>query len=340
MALRPGGATRLAAALIAAAFTLAACGGGGDEGSAESKRTPGAAASAPAQAGDAPPRVLDENFPDPDVLKVGNTYYAYATQPTDNSMNLSLATSPDLTSWQLSSTDPLPNLPMWATAGRTWAPDVTQIGDTFVMYITARNTDPDLQCIGVAKSSKPDGPFEPVGNKALICPAEQGGAIDPASFVDTDGKRYLLWKNDGNCCGKDTWLYLQPMTPDGLRTAGAPKKLIKQTEGWEGNLVEAPTLVRHGSTYVLFYSANDYGGEKYATGYATAPKIDGPYEKADGPLMTTDEIDVIGPGGQDIVNLPGGKTRIVFHGWDQAIVSRGMYVADLTWEGDRPVVKP
>jgi beta-xylosidase len=332
-------ATKFAAGFAGAVFVLAGCGGDG-ESRTDSKRTPGPAASEADPAGDAPPRVLDQNFPDPDVLKVGNTYYAYATQPSDNSMNLSVATSRNLTAWQVSSTDPLPKLPAWATAGRTWAPDVAAVGDTFVMYITARNTDPDLQCIGVAKASKPEGPFEPVGQKALICPVDQGGAIDAGSFVDTDGKRYLLWKNDGNCCGKDTWLYLQPMTPDGLRIAGPPKRLIKQTEGWEGNLVEAPTLVRRGSTYVLFYSANDYGGEKYATGYATAPKIDGPYKKGPEPLMTTDEIGVIGPGGQDVVELPGGKTRIVFHGWDAAIVSRGMYVADLTWDGNRPVVEP
>jgi hypothetical protein len=27
----------------------------------------------------------------------------------------------------------------------------------------------------------------------------------------------------------------------------------------------------------------------------------------------------------------------VFHGWDPAVISRGMYVADLSWDGDTPV---
>ncbi len=332
-------ARRSIAAVACSVLLLSAC-GGDRAAETESKRTPGADASASVPTTDAPPRVLDENFPDPDVIKVGNTYYAYATQPSDNSVNVSLAKSSDLMSWEPIRDDPLPELPTWATSGRTWAPDVTPVGNGYVMYITARNTDPDLQCIGVARGTAPEGPFEPVGSKPLICPEEQGGAIDPASFVDGDGKRYLLWKNDGNCCGKDTWLYLQAMSSDGLRTAGPPKKLIKQTEPWEGNLVEAPTLVRRGSTYVLFYSANDYGGENYATGYATAPKLTGPYTKAPEPLMTTEKVDVIGPGGQDIVDLGGGETRIVFHGWDEPIVSRGMYVADIEWEGDRPVVQP
>jgi arabinan endo-1,5-alpha-L-arabinosidase len=44
--------------------------------------------------------------------------------------------------------------------------------------------------------------------------------------------------------------------------------------------VEAPTLVRRGATYVLLYSANSYGGDDYAVGYATARRLEGPYDKA------------------------------------------------------------
>ncbi|MEP6762550.1 MAG: family 43 glycosylhydrolase [Sporichthyaceae bacterium] len=99
----------------------------------------------------------------------------------------------------------------------------------------------------------------------------------------------------------------------------------------------APTLVRHGSAYVLFYSANDYGGESYTTGYATASKLEGPYKKADKPLLTTASTGVTGPGGQDVITDAEGKTRIVFHGWDAAVVYRSMYVTDLIWNGNTPV---
>lgn len=336
---RPRALASTAAAFLAAALAVAGCGGGGDAAQTESKRTPAPSASKSVEEEESPPRVLDRNFPDPDLLKVGNTYYAYATQPTDNSANISMATATNLTEWEVASKDPLPKLGTWATPGYTWAPEVTAVEDSYVMYYTARSTDKNLQCIGVARASNPEGPFEPVGSEPLICPEDLGGAIDAASFVDTDGKRYILWKNDGNCCSLDTWIYLQPASPDGLRVAGSAKRLIKQSEAWEGNLVEAPTLVRHDSTYFLFYSANDYGGEDYATGYATAPKITGPYDKADQPLLTTNEIDVIGPGGQDIVKQDG-KTYIVFHGWDEPLVARGMYVAELTWKDGRPVVEP
>lgn len=273
--------------------------------------------------------VLEQDFPDPDVLRAGDRYYAYATQPSDGSANIAMATSTDLRSWEPAVTDPLPELPGWATTGRTWAPDVSEVSDGFVMYFTAHSVDPDRQCIGVARSEKATGPFRPVGARPLICPAARGGAIDPASFVDDDGKRYLLWKNDGNCCGKDTWLHIQPVSPDGLRLTGPPTRLVRQTEPWEGALVEAPTLVRAAGTYVLLYSANDYSGDQYATGYATADRLLGPYRKAEGPLLTTESTGVSGPGGQDVVTDADGRTFIAFHAWDPAHVARYLHVTGL-----------
>jgi beta-xylosidase len=318
------------AAVLALLAALVVGGCGGDEGTAAPTRgeSSGATALAP---------VLDQDFPDPDILLVDGTYYAYATQSQDGSVNVQMATSTDLETWEIQAQDPLPELPAWATGDHTWAPDVTAVPGGFVLYMTARSVDPAMQCIGVARSTSPTGPFRPVGDEPLICPEKDGGAIDAASYVETDGERYLLWKNDGNCCGKDTWLHLQPLSADGLKLAGPPVRLVKQDQPWEGNLVEAPTLVRHGSSYVLFYSANDYGGDSYTTGYATASKLEGPYKKADEPLLTSAETGVTGPGGQDVVTDTAGKTHIVFHGWDPAVIYRAMYVTDLSWDGDTPV---
>ena len=322
--------TKHATAVLLAALLLSSC-GGGDTGAQPRASNPSTSSAA------APVPVLDQDFPDPDVLLVDGTYYAYATQPRDGSVNVQMATSTDLQGWEVQVADPLPELPAWATNGRTWAPEVTAGPDGYLMYFTAHSVDPDLQCIGVARSTSPAGPFRPVGDEPLVCPEAQGGAIDAASYVEPGGARYLLWKNDGNCCGLDTWLQLQPLSADGLRLAGPATKLIRQDQPWEGDLVEAPTLVRHGSSYVLFYSANDYGGEMYATGYATASALEGPYEKAAEPLLTSAETGVTGPGGQDVVTDASGETHLVFHGWDPAVVYRAMYVTDLSWDGDTPV---
>jgi beta-xylosidase len=115
-------------------------------------------------------------------------------------------------------------------------------------------------------------------------------------------------------------------------------KLVKEDQPWEGNLVEAPDLVRHGSAYTLLYSANDYSGPAYATGYATASKLTGPYRKEAQPLLTTEKTGVIGPGGEDAITGPGGRAYVVFHGWDSARTHRALYVLPLTWQGGVPVV--
>ncbi|MCW2633709.1 MAG: hypothetical protein JWQ99_76 [Blastococcus sp.] len=318
----------------AAALVLLLAGCGASDGGGEKS----AATSSSAAPEDGNP-VLDQDFPDPDVLEVDGTYYAYATN--GNSQNVQVATSTDLTSWEVLTTDALPQLPAWVIPGKTWAPEVTMFGPgRFVMYATTTNFDPTLQCIAAATADSPEGPFTMVGDGMLVCPEDEGGAIDASTFTDDDGSRYLLWKNDGNCCGLDTWLHLAPLSEDGLTLAGEATKLVKQDREWEGNLVEAPTLVKRDGTYTLLYSCNDYGGDQYKIGYATADSITGPYTKGEEPLYTTDASDgrYIGPGGQDVVVAPDGSDQLVFHSWYGGITYRAMNLVDLTWEGGRPVV--
>lgn len=289
----------------------------------------------------APAFAINHDFPDPDVLHVADTYYAYATNTA--AANVQFATSDDLKVWTVSDADALPTLPSWALPGKTWAPDVSEFSPgQFVMYFVAANAKPALQCIGVATATAPQGPFKPVGDAALLCPAAEGGAIDPSTFVDTDGTRYLIWKNDGNCCALDTWLQMAPLSTDGLQIAGPTIKLIKQTAAWEGSIIEAPVLVKHGSKYVLFYSANNYGNDSYAIGYATAASVTGPYTKNGKPLLSTSSSHGLyfGPGGQDVATAPDGSDRLVFHSWDPTVVYRGMNVLPLQWKNDEPVVAP
>src|SRR3712207_612543 len=58
--------------------------------------------------------VYTEDFPDPAVLRVGNRYYAYATQ--GGGSNIQVLTSPDLTHWT-AGPDALPQLGSWASGG-------------------------------------------------------------------------------------------------------------------------------------------------------------------------------------------------------------------------------
>ena len=47
--------------------------------------------------------------------------------------------------------------------------------------------------------------------------ADQGGSIDPSVFTDYDGKKWLLFKNDGNRVGQTSYIYLCPLTQDALQ---------------------------------------------------------------------------------------------------------------------------
>jgi beta-xylosidase len=288
--------------------------------------------------------VLDGNFADPHVLKVGGTWYAYATG--DLVANLQVARSADLVRWERLG-DALPELPEWSVLqkGLTWAPEVARTPAGFVLYYTLRHAASGRQCISVAVAQRPEGPFQDTRSRPLVCQERLGGSIDPHHFVDRDGTAYLLWKNDGNCCGLPTQLWAQRLARDGLELAGKPASLgVRNDAEWEGALIEAPTLWREGGTYYLFFSANDYGSSRYAVGLATAKAVLGPYTDAPGnPILATGTAAANGPGGQAIVRGPGGGLWFAYHAWgelvgDDAGGQRSMWLDRLSFENGRPRV--
>jgi beta-xylosidase len=256
--------------------------------------------------------VYNSDFPDPFILRAGSSYYAYATNGGGSTVQI--LQSNDLVHWQALS-DAFGNLPAWATPGWTWAPEVEPVTNGYAMYYTTRHTDSQKQCVGVAFSKSPTGPFTDTSSEPLICQLEEGGSIDASPFTDRDGQRYLYWKNDGNCCGLLTYLYVQRLSSDGLKLEGKPKALIHNTELWEGNLIEAPTMYRRGSKYYLFYSAADYSNDTYAVGYAYAASPLGPFTKwRNNPLLRT-MGEVAGPGHQCIVTDEQGQPWMAYHAW-------------------------
>lgn len=68
-----------------------------------------------------------------------------------------------------------------------------QADGTFVMYYSASlAADPKLHCVGVATSNYAIGPYFPQ-DEPIICPTEQGGAIDAAGY-EANGERYIVYK--------------------------------------------------------------------------------------------------------------------------------------------------
>jgi beta-xylosidase len=333
------GRERVARLLLALACASAVAGCGDDGGGGEAG-PPATTAAAPRQFTNP---VLTGNFADPHILKVGDTWYAYATG--DLVVNLQVARSADLVRWERLD-DALPELPAWSVLqkGLTWAPEVARTPAGYVLYYTVRHAASGRQCVSAAVAERPEGPFRDRRGAPLVCQTRLGGSIDPHRFVDRDGTAYLLWKNDGNCCGLPTELWAQRLDGDGLELAAKPSSLgVRNDADWEGNLIEAPTLWREGDTYYLFYSANDYGSPDYAVGYATATRVLGPYRDGPGNPILRSRGSAAGPGGQAVVQA-GGGLWLAYHAWDSAAVGddaggqRAMWLDRLRFSGGRPRV--
>ncbi|WP_053174440.1 glycoside hydrolase family 43 protein [Nonomuraea sp. SBT364] len=293
----------------------------------------GAAATAP------PATMIAADFPDPDVIRDGSAFYAYST--SSGNRHVPVAGAPSAAGPWTVRGDALPVRPSWAVRCEDvpdcglWAPDVSRRADgRYLMYFTAPSAAAGRRCVGAALSTGPLGPFHPVGDGPLVCDPSEGGAIDPASFVDADGKRYLLYKNDGNAVREPAIVWLQQVLADGVTFTGPRHELIRNDAPEEHGVVEAPALVERRNQYVLFYSGGPYGDDRYFTGYAVSPSLTGPYTKSRRPLMTTATLGgaVRGPGGADVLG-----DRLYFHGWVGG--ARWMYAARLGWAGDTPVLR-
>jgi len=287
--------------------------------------------------------VYNHDFPDPHIILVDDMYYAYGTT-NGSSINIRVMSSPDLVNWE-SPADALPALPKWAAlnAGLTWAPGVIQIEDKFVMYFVARDKESDKQCIGVGVSDDPAGPFLDPNEDAFICQSELGGSIDAYPFRDDDGKLYLFWKNDGNCCGLEVALWVQELSPDGLTLVGEPVKLIVRDQPWERPLIENPAMLKHDDNYYLFYSGNWWESHQYAVGYAVCETVIGPCEKPLNEPWFEYKNPVMGPGGESFFTDTKGNLWMAYHAWTGANVgyggggARSLHIDLVTFEGDKPV---
>jgi beta-xylosidase len=291
--------------------------------------------------------VIATDFPDPFIRKFGNTWYAYATNIPG--YHVPVASSADIRNWRLLG-DAFPRLPRWAhRAGSfVWAPEVIRLDGRYAMYYTARHSATDRQCIGLAFSDSPAGPFRDPHDAPLINQVEEGGSIDASPFLDTDGSLYLYWKNDGNRFRQQTYLYGQRLSPDGSQRIGDPVRMLGHGRPWHGRLVEAPCMWHRDGLYYLFYSANGYRSSHYAVGYALCETPLGPSRDAqENPILASDLSRaplVVGPGHLTVFQDDVGESWIVYHVWDttpsgRRLDRRVVWLDRLGWQDGRPVVQ-
>jgi beta-xylosidase len=262
--------------------------------------------------------VYGGDFPDPSIVLVNGTYWAYATGSAGK--NLQVMSSRDLHTWSQPA-DPLPVLPGWAGAGKTWAPGVLQRGSNFLMYYTVHDVALNEQCLSVATSSSPGGPFSDGSSGPLVCQSSNGGSIDANPFVDpATGNLYLLWKSDDNSlgAGHNTHIWGEQLTASGMTFASgtSPSLLLTQSAAWQAPAIEGPTVILHGGRYYLFYGANNYDTASSGIGYATSTSLLGAYSNKStfGPWLGT-RGNAQGSQGPDVFTDSSGATRMAFAAW-------------------------
>jgi beta-xylosidase len=285
--------------------------------------------------------VYASDAPDPQAIRAGDTWYLFHTNAGGH--NVPVLTSPDLVSWTPAG-DALPALGPWAASGKTWAPEVIALApDRYVLYYTAASAETGRQCLGRAVATAPAGPYVDDADAPLVCQAALGGSIDASPFRDADDSLHLLWKNDGNAIGEDTWIWSQPLAPSGTALTGAPTRLVKQTEPWEGVLVEGPFFWRRPEGLFLFYAGNAYDTSSYAEGYAVCDSPAGPCRKAAENPVLRSAGRASGPGHASMVEKDG-RTWLLYHAWptgEEGAVDPGrqVWLDEVVWTDGKPVVR-
>ena len=287
------------------------------------------------------------DFPDPSVLRVGAVYYAYSTNVAG--VNVPVMSSADLVTWTATA-EALPPLPGWASPGRTWAPALLARGGIYALYYTVTQTATGRQCISVATAAAPAGPFRDTSSGPLVCQLDRGGSIDPYVFTDTGGSSYLLWKSDDNALGQRTSLWGRALAAGGVGFAwfSSPVRLLTQTAPWQAPLIEGPAMVRSGSTYYLFYGANNWESATSAIGYATCTRPLGPCvdRSTAGPWLATDPTGAgpVGPQGPTVFTDTTGAFRLGFAAWNGPVGYanggvRALWTARLSFVNGKPTLQ-
>ena len=281
-----------------------------------------------------PVPVLSGDWPDPSFIREPDGYTAVTTSG-GWSPSFRILRSNDLRDWRIVGSA-FRRTPRWAKT-RLWAPELTRLAGRYAIFYSALpRRKRSWYCLGVATAPSPAGPYRDRG-RPLRC--GRHGSIDPFPVRDEAGRLYLLWKQDGNEFGRPTPIYAQRMSEDGKRLRGRAHELIRNTDPWEGRVVEAPSVIRRDGYFYLFYSANLCCSPScaYAVGVARSPTLLGPWEKFGGNPILSGGNGWRCPGHPSIVADDTGRLRTVFHAYrDGAGVlgGRQLLVDEIAWGPD------
>jgi beta-xylosidase len=275
------------------------------------------------------------DFPDPSVIRVGADYWAAATS-SEWAPEFPILHSRDLVNWEIVGAV-FERRPNWSI-GSYWAPEISEYRGRFFIYYAARKKSGSL-CVAVATARVPQGPYTDHG--PLVC--QEVGSIDGFPVTDEQGKRYLLWKEDGNSVSKPTPIWAQALSADGTRLTGERKEILRNDQPWEkhaslpyGDLIEGPAIVRRNGWFYMFYSGNFCCAREcnYMVGVARSRKLLGPWEKnPQNPILAGNDNWKC-PGHGTVVTDTRGRDWLMYHAMhpkDFVYVGRQALLDEVKW---------
>ncbi|WP_205512093.1 glycoside hydrolase family 43 protein [Longitalea arenae] len=300
---------------------------------------------------------LDVQFGDPYILRTSaGKYYMYGTGAGAHNGFVAYS-SDDLVNWKREGQVYYGNNKNGWGEHSYWAPEAYERNGRYYLFYSAQwkeNPNRELEHfkIGVAVADQPTGPFIDLQNKPIFNPDYP--IIDANVLFAEDGRTYLYYSR---CCYKhpvesevatwarnkgwfkeieESWVYGVEMKPDFSGVIGEPVLLlrppVKMTDpqaDWESRSVtskevnrrwtEGSYIFKKDDTYYMMYSANYFGGQNYAVGYATSKSPLGPFTKAaNNPVLQKNTASggiVTGTGHNSVTCAPDGKTMLcVYHG--------------------------
>lgn len=261
--------------------------------------------------------ILNADYSDPDVTRVGDTYYLVASD--FHFMGMQILKSKDLVNWELVTRiyDRL-DQPGYDTMERyaagSWAPSIRYHDGKFYMFVCSPTEGLFMSC-----AEKAEGPW----SKPLLVHEGTGrGWEDPCPFWDEDGQAYLGRSNKG--AGP---IIIHKMSPDGT-------KLLDEGEVvYRGPVAEGTKIHKFNGWY---YLSIPEGGVK--GGWQTilrSKDIYGPYERKI--VLETGMTGINGPHQGAIVDTPDGQWWF-FHFQETPTLGRVVHLQPMYWEEDWPVI--
>lgn len=310
--------------------------------------------------------------PDPFVLDNGGTHNDYYAFTTGNLFPV--LRSRDLVNWTSAGTAMAATPPWVVQTGdwHPWAPSVVHVNSScpnastascYIMFYVGLSAQFSTNCVAIATSPSPAGPYTDHGPLALSngatdakgrpigCGDNAGyGMIDPSPFTDpATGTTYLYGSEDFSCPSGSSscdsanstlqpTISVIPLSPNLLSASAGRTALFSGRSGtWESAgvsvpTVEGPTAMLHGNVYYLLYSGGDWQGA-YGMGYATSTSPTGPFTRPGSNQILSQTTTVLSPGGGDTPVLgPRGATWMVYHGRDSSYANpRTLRIDPFTW---------